>query len=83
MPIHKYKVGQNVTFKANPMRALAGSQECKIIRQLPIEDGSHLYRIKCATETVERVAKEGELAWRTTDLEASVEVFRSSRPNPR
>jgi hypothetical protein len=37
------------------------SQECKIVRQLPIEDGSHLYRIKCVGENVERVAKEGDI----------------------
>jgi hypothetical protein len=37
------------------------SQECKIVRQLPIEGGSHLYRIKCVGENVERVAKEGDI----------------------
>jgi hypothetical protein len=31
------------------------------MRQLPIEDGSHLYRVKCVGENVERVAKEGDL----------------------
>jgi hypothetical protein len=31
------------------------------MRQLPIEDGSHLYRIKCVGENVERVAKEADL----------------------
>jgi hypothetical protein len=43
------------------MGYLVGPQECKIMRLLPIEGGSHLYRIKCAVENFERVAKEGEL----------------------
>jgi len=61
MASHKYKVGQNVRYR--PTRsALVGAQECKIIRQLPVEDGIHLYRVKCFTENVERVVKEGELA---------------------
>ena len=60
---HKYKIGQQVTFKASLTRALFGSQECQIIRQLPLEEGGYLYRIKCGTENVERVAKEAELSW--------------------
>jgi hypothetical protein len=79
MPRHKYKIGQNLTFKANPTRALVGSQECKITRQLPIEDGSYLYRIKCVTENTERVAKEAELASRSLELEPFAQTRR--QPN--
>jgi len=43
------------------MSAFVGTQDCKIIRQLPVEDGMYLYRIKCVAENVERVAKESEL----------------------
>ena len=43
------------------MSALVGAHDCKIIRQLPIEDGVNLYRIKCVAENFERVAKESEL----------------------
>jgi hypothetical protein len=58
---HKYKVGQNVRLTPSRRSSLIRSQECKIVRQLPIEDGSHLYRIKCVGENVERVAKEGDI----------------------
>jgi hypothetical protein len=61
---HKYKVGQNVSFRPTRMSALAGPRDCQIVRQLPIEDGSYLYRIKCVGENVERVVKEGYLGVR-------------------
>ena len=67
MASHKYKVGQDVRLRANRMSSLVGSPVCKIMRQLPIEDGSYLYRIKCVTEQGERVAKEGDLALRGLD----------------
>ena len=37
------------------------------MRQLPIEEGSYLYRIKCVAEKGERVAKEGDLTLRSLD----------------
>jgi hypothetical protein len=43
-----------------------GAQDCQIIRLLPVEDGAHLYCIKCGVENVERVAKEEELALRSS-----------------
>ena len=64
MASHKYRVGQNVTFRPTRMSALIGRQDCKIIRLLPIEDGNCLYRIKCVDESVERVVQEGHLAIR-------------------
>jgi hypothetical protein len=60
MASHKYEVGQNVRFKPNRTSSLVGSQEGKIVRLLPIEEGSYLYRIKC-------VAEEGDLALRSLD----------------
>ena len=57
MASHKYRIGQDVRLRANRMSSLVGSPVCKIMRQLPIEDGSYLYRIKCGTEKGERVAK--------------------------
>ena len=60
MASHKYKVGQSVRFRPTHMRGV-GAQDCKIIRLLPVEDGAHLYRIKCGVENVERVAMEVEL----------------------
>jgi hypothetical protein len=67
MAKHKYKVGQNVRFRPRHMSALVGPQDCKIIRQLPLENGTHLYRIKCVVENVERIAQESELALRPLD----------------
>lgn len=61
---HKYRVGQHVRFRPKHMSALVGPQDCKILQLLPAEDSTYLYRIKCALESVERVAKEGELALR-------------------
>lgn len=59
---HKFKVGQTVSFKPSRMGFPAANKECKIVRQLPIEDGNRLYRIKCSSESFERVVKESELA---------------------
>ena len=67
MASHKYEVGQNVSFRPNRTSSLVGAQEGKIVRLLPIEEGSYLYRIKCVAENVERVAKEGDLALRSLD----------------
>ena len=64
MMSHKYHVGQDARFRPKHMSGLVGPQDCKILRQLPAEDGAYLYRIKCVVENVERVAKEGELALR-------------------
>ena len=67
MASHKYAVGQNVKFSPTRLSSLVGPQECKIMRRLPIEDGSYLYRIKCEVENVERIAKEGDLMLRSLD----------------
>jgi len=37
------------------MSALVGAQDCEIIRQLPVQDGAYLYRIKCRLENVTSV----------------------------
>jgi hypothetical protein len=67
MSNHKYEVGQDVRLRPDRMSSLVGSPECRIMRRLPIEDGSYLYRIKCVTENGERVAKEGDLALLSLD----------------
>jgi hypothetical protein len=67
MASHKYEVGQNVRFNPSRTSSLVGYQEGKIVRLLPIEEGSYLYRIKCVAENVERVVKEGDLALRSLD----------------
>ena len=62
MPGHKFAAGQTANFRPSRTSHRAPASECKIIRKLPIEDGSYLYRIKCRTECFERVAKESELS---------------------
>lgn len=64
MANHKFKVGQAVDFRPGRCGFPASSREYKILRLLPFEGGDLLYRIKCAAETFERVAKESELAVR-------------------
>jgi hypothetical protein len=61
VPRHKYKVGQAVDFRPGRLGFPASSREYKNLRLLPFEGGDRLYRIKCAAETFERVAKESEL----------------------
>jgi hypothetical protein len=64
IPSHKYKVGETVDFKPGRMGFPAASRQCTIVRQLPIEGGIHLYRIKCAAEAFERVVPEVQLVER-------------------
>ena len=70
--------------QANRMSSLVGSPVCKIMRQLPIENGCYLYRIKCVPEKGERVAKEGDLTLRSRDQE-ELATFRqpAAPPAPR
>ena len=42
------------------MRAETGN--CKVVRCLPADAGENLYRVKCASEAFERMAKESELS---------------------
>jgi hypothetical protein len=61
---HKFSVGQTLDFKPSRMGFPAANRECTIVRQLPIESGNCLYRIKCTTEAFERVVSEAQLTER-------------------
>jgi len=63
---HKFKVGQVVDYSPNRMGMSAPSRGYEIKRLLPREGVDLLYRIKSSTETFERVAKEQDLARRST-----------------
>ena len=65
MPRHKFKVGQAVDFRPGRLAVPALMGEYKIIKLLPSDGGDLMYRIKSASETFERVAKERELALRS------------------
>ncbi|MFM9939515.1 MAG: hypothetical protein ACKVP7_08475 [Hyphomicrobiaceae bacterium] len=62
MTIHKYKVGQTVSYSPGRSAMAASSREYKIIRLLPPEEGQNLYRIKGVSETFERMARENDLS---------------------
>lgn len=55
---HKFKVGQTLHFTQRGLASGEGSMICKIMQLLPFEDGEPQYRIKCTSESVERVVKE-------------------------
>ena len=62
MTVHKFRVGEALYFSAGRMGLQAASRTCKVLRLLPVEDGQPLYRIKCDSEAVERMAKESQLS---------------------
>ena len=64
MPRHKFKVGETVDFQPGRSGFPAANRQCTIVRLLPIEGGTHLYRIKCDAEAFERVVREAQLAER-------------------
>ena len=58
---HKYSIGQNVRYTAGPFGRFGASGSFKIVKLLPPEGDELQYRIKCAGEAFERVAKESQL----------------------
>lgn len=62
MARHRFKIGQFVDYTPGRLAMPSSGGEYKVVRLLPLEGGDLLYRIKSATETFERVARESELA---------------------
>ena len=58
---HKFKVGQSVRYNSNASRRIGSNNSFKIVKLLPEEGGYQQYRIKSASESHERIAKENEL----------------------
>jgi hypothetical protein len=58
---HKYSVGQIVRFSHNGYLSVATREDFKVTRLLPAEGIECEYRIKCAGEPFERVARESQL----------------------
>jgi hypothetical protein len=58
---HKFKVGETVGFAPSRRSMNTQSSTCKVIRLLPADGGENLYRVKCASEPFERIARESEL----------------------
>ena len=61
MSNHKFKIGQTVNYTSGPFGAGRASGVYKITRLLPPEGDDFQYKIKCAAEPHERVAKESQL----------------------
>lgn len=64
MTQHKFKVGQLVGFSPSRPGVPTSGRQYEVIRLLPAESGELQYRVKCKSETFERVAKESELSRR-------------------
>jgi hypothetical protein len=59
---HKFCLGQRVTLAANVINRRATGGSYVVTKELPERNGEFEYRIKSASETHERVARESELA---------------------
>lgn len=61
MASHKFKVGQSLIFSLRRIGNHGGTQACKVVRLMPAEGGEAQYRIKCTSDNVERIVREGQL----------------------
>jgi hypothetical protein len=66
MARHKFKVGQLVDFQPPRAGVPTLGRQYEVIRQLPVEGGEFLYRVKSRAETFERIARESELTRRVS-----------------
>jgi hypothetical protein len=62
MAEHKFRAGQRVTLAAGFTNRRSASPGYVVTKQLPERGGEFEYRIKSASESHERVARESELA---------------------
>jgi predicted transcriptional regulator len=58
---HKFRVDQRVTLAANVINRSSRGGSYVVTKQLPERSGEFEYRIKSASESHERVAREGDL----------------------
>jgi hypothetical protein len=59
---HSFRVGQKVTLASNALNKFGAGGGYVVTKQLPEQGGEREYRIKRASESHERVARESELA---------------------
>jgi len=67
MARHKFKVGQLIDFAPARPGVPTSGRQYQVVRLLPTEGGEIQYRIKNVYETFERIARESELSWRSSD----------------
>jgi hypothetical protein len=61
MSEHRFAIGQALKFTPRRLSFGAGPSACKITRLLASEGDEPQYRIKCTSESFERVVHESEL----------------------
>ena len=61
MPVHKFKIGQSVSFTSGPFGRGGTNKVYRITQLLPPEGDDYQYRIKNVDEPHERVVKESQL----------------------
>jgi hypothetical protein len=61
VPVHKFKVGQSVSFMSGPFGRGGTNNVYTITQLLPPEGDDYQYRIKNVDEPHERVVKESQL----------------------
>jgi hypothetical protein len=61
MSEHKYHIGEIVDFTNRHIAMPSGVAPCEIVRLLSTDGDDPQYRVKCPTETFERVVRESQL----------------------
>lgn len=61
MSQHRFRIGDVVDFTNRHVVLPAPSAHCEIVRLLPSDGDDPQYRVKCKTETFERVVRESQL----------------------
>lgn len=61
MSKHKFEVGQALDFTPHRVTFGAGPGKCQVVRLLATDGDDPQYRVKCSTESFERVVWESEL----------------------
>jgi hypothetical protein len=59
--MHKFRVGQTVSYTSSPISRPGASGSYQVVRLLPSDGDDYQYRIKNPGEAFERVAKESQL----------------------
>ncbi len=61
MSEHLYQVGDVLDFTNAHVVLPAAAASCEVLRQLSTDGDDPQYRVKCSTETFERVVRESQL----------------------
>ena len=61
MSEHKFRIGQTLDFRSDRRSTQPRSGKCKVVGLLPSEGDDPQYRIRCVSESFERVVWESQL----------------------